>query len=171
MNFKVVSNSTPLIALSQVNRLDIIKELFGSIIIPDAVFIEVAVDKKGRAGKDEVSIAKWIRTMKVSNPLAADFLSVNLDPGEAEAITLSKEIKANLLLIDDKDGRKAAKSVDIPITGTVGVLLRYYEGKKEDFKLALDELIAKGFRLREQEYEKFLMMVNQDQDKEKGTDQ
>jgi predicted nucleic acid-binding protein len=171
VNFKVVSNSTPLIALSQVNRLDIIKELFGSIIIPDAVFIEVAADKKGRAGKDEVSIAKWIRTMKVSNPLAADFLSVNLDPGEAEAITLSKEIKANLLLIDDKDGRKAAKSVDIPITGTVGLLLRYYKGKKEDFKLALDELIAKGFRLSEQDYEKFLMMANKDQDKEKGTDQ
>ena len=171
MNFKVVSNSTPLIALSQVNRLDIIKELFGSIIIPDAVFIEVAADKKGRAGKDEVSIAKWIRTMKVSNPLAADFLSVNLDPGEAEAITLSKEIKANLLLTDDKDGRKAVKSVDIPITGTVGLLLRYYKGKKEDFKLALDELIAKGFRLSEQDYEKFLMMANKDQDKEKGTDQ
>ena len=171
MNFKVVSNSTPLIALSQVNRLYIIKELFGSIIIPDAVFVEVAADKKGRAGKDEVSIAKWIRTMKVSNPLAADFLSVNLDPGEAEAITLSKEIKANLLLIDDKDGRKAAKSVDIPITGTVGLLLRYYKGKKKDFKLSLDELIAKGFRLSEQEYEKFLMMANQDQDKEKGKDQ
>lgn len=170
MNFKVVSNSTPLIALSQVNRLDIIRELFGSIIIPDAVFIEIAADKKGRAGKDEVSIAKWIQTMKVSSPLAADFLSVNLDPGEAEAITLSKEIKADLLLIDDKDGRKAAKSVDIPITGTVGLLLRYYKGKKEDFKLALDELIAKGFRLSEQEYEKFLMMANQDLDKEKGTD-
>jgi len=170
VNFKVVSNSTPLIALSQVNRLDIIRELFGSIIIPDAVFIEIAADKKGRAGKDEVSIAKWIQTMKVSSPLAADFLSVNLDPGEAEAITLSKEIKADLLLIDDKDGRKAAKSVDIPITGTVGLLLRYYKGKKEDFKLALDELIAKGFRLSEQEYEKFLMMANQDLDKEKGTD-
>lgn len=165
MNFKVVSNSTPLIALSRINRLDIIKELFGSIVIPDAVFFEVAADKKGRAGKEEVSIAKWIRTMKVSNPLAADFLSVNLDPGEAEAITLSKEINADLLLIDDKDGRKAAKSVDIPITGTVGLLLRYYKGNKEDFKLALDELIAKGFRLSEQEYEKFLIMANQKQDK------
>lgn len=168
MIFKVVSNSTPLIALSQISRLNIIKELFGTIIIPDAVFIEVAADKKGRAGKDEVSIAKWIRTMKVSNPLAADFLSVNLDPGEAEAITLSKEITADLLLIDDKDGRKAAKSVDIPITGTVGLLLRYYKGKKEDFKLALDELIAKGFRLSEQEYEKFLMMANKNQDIEKN---
>ena len=81
MNFKVVSNSTPLIALSQINRLDIIKDLFGSIIIPDAV----------------------------------------------------------------------------------GLLLRYYRGKKEDFKLALDELIAKGFRLSEREYEKFLMMADQEQ--------
>jgi predicted nucleic acid-binding protein len=169
VNFKVVSNSTPLIALAKINRLDIIKELFGSIIIPDAVFIEVAADKKGRAGRDEVFLAKWVYTMKVSIPLAADFLSVNLDPGEAEAITLAKEIKADLLLIDDKDGRKAAKSVGIPITGTVGLLLRYYKGNREDFKLALDELIAKGFRLSEHEYEKFLKMANQGRDKEKGT--
>jgi predicted nucleic acid-binding protein len=161
VNFKVVSNSTPIIALSRINRLNIIKEFFGSIVIPDAVFIEVAADKKGRAGKDEVLIAEWIKTMNVSSPLAADFLSVNLDPGEAEAITLAKEIKADLLLIDDKDGRKAAKSVGIPITGTVGLLLRYYKGNREDFKLALDELIAKGFRLSEHEYEKFLKMANQ----------
>ena len=159
MNIKVVSNSTPLIALSKIDRLSIVKAFFGSIIIPTAVFVEVATDKKERAGKDEVSKAKWIHTEKVSNNLAVDILSANLDVGEAEAITLAKEIKADLLLIDDKDGRKAAKSVGIPITGTVGLLLRYYRGRKDDFKLALDELIAKGFRLSKKEYEKFLNMA------------
>ncbi|NIM13911.1 MAG: DUF3368 domain-containing protein [Candidatus Aminicenantes bacterium] len=74
-------------------------------------------------------------------------------------MNLKKEIKADLLLIDDKDGRKAAKSVGVPITGTVGLLLRYYRGRKDDFKLALDELIAKGFRLSKKEYKKFLNMA------------
>ncbi|NIM18088.1 MAG: DUF3368 domain-containing protein [Candidatus Aminicenantes bacterium] len=156
---KVVSNSTPLIALSKIDKLNIIKEFFDSIIIPDAVFIEVATDKKEREGKEEVLKAKWVQTQKVSNNLAVDILLVNLDVGEAEAITLAKEIKADLLLIDDKDGRKAAKSLGIPVTGTVGLLLRYYRGKKDDFKLALDELIAKGFRLSKEEYKKFLKMA------------
>ncbi len=159
MNIKVVSNSTPLIALSKIDKLNIIKEFFDSIIIPDAVFIEVATDKKEREGKEEVLKAKWVQTQKVSNNLAVDILLVNLDVGEAEAITLAKEIKADLLLIDDKDGRKAAKSLGIPVTGTVGLLLRYYRGKKDDFKLALDELIAKGFRLSKEEYKKFLKMA------------
>jgi predicted nucleic acid-binding protein len=159
VNLKVVSNSTPLIALSKIDRLSIVKEFFGSIIIPTAVFVEVATDNKERAGKAEVSKAKWIHSEKVSNNLAVDILSANLDVGEAEAITLAKEIKADLLLIDDKDGRKAAKSVGVPITGTVGLLLRYYRGRKDDFKLALDELIAKGFRLSKKEYKKFLNMA------------
>lgn len=159
MNMKVVSNSTPLIALSKINMLNIIKEFFGTIIIPDGVFIEVATDKIERAGKEEVAKAKWIKTKKITNNLAAEFLSVNLDVGEAEAITLAKEIEADLLLIDDRDGRKAAKSVGIPVIGTVGLLLRYYRGKKDDFKLALDELLAKGFRLSKKEYEKILKMA------------
>jgi predicted nucleic acid-binding protein len=158
VNLKVVSNSTPLIALSKINRLIIIEELLGSIIIPDAVFNEVTSDKKGRAGRNEVLNAKWIKTKKVSNDMVVDFLSVNLDLGEAEAITLAKEIKADLILLDEKSGRKIAKSVGIPVIGTVGLLLRYYRGKKDDFKLALDELIAKGFRLSEEEYQKILEM-------------
>ena len=61
-----------------------------------------------------------------------------------------------MLLIDDRDGRKSAKSIGIPFTGTVGILLRYYRGDREEFKLVLDELIAKGFRLSKKEYEKIL---------------
>jgi len=156
VSFKVVSNSTPLIALSKINKLHIIEEFFGSIIIPEAVFNEVGKDKKERAGKHEVLNSKWIKIKKVSNHLVVEFLLKNLDHGEAEAITLAKEINADLVLIDDKDGRKEAKSVGIPVTGTVGLLLRYYKGDWMGFKLALDELIARGFRLSKKEYERIL---------------
>ena len=157
MNLKVVSNSTPLIALSMINRFDILKDFFGSLAIPEAVYVEVAEDEKNRAGRDDVVNAEWIRTVEVSNHLAVDLLSSSLDPGEAEAITLAKELDADLLLIDDKDGRKSAKSIGIPFTGTVGILLRYYRGDREKLKLALDELIARGFRLSKKEYEKILV--------------
>jgi hypothetical protein len=75
VSLKVVSNSTPLIALSLINRFDILKDFFGSIVIPDAVYVEVVEDEKSRPGSDEVVKAEWIRTVKVSNHLAVDLLS------------------------------------------------------------------------------------------------
>jgi hypothetical protein len=84
------------------------------------------------------------------------FLSISLDAGEAEAIALAKEINADLVLLDDNDGRNIAGSVGIHFTGTIGLLLRYYQGQPADFKEALDELLAQGFRLSKAEYQKIL---------------
>ncbi len=159
MTLTVASNSTPLIALSKIGRFHIIEELFQSITIPEAVFDEVAGDTQNRPGCEQVSGAEWIRVKKIGNLLSSDFLKINLDAGEAEAITLAKEIKADLLLIDDRAGRKVAGAVGIPVTGTVGILLRYYKGDKTAFKAALDELIAKGFRLSKAEYARILDMA------------
>lgn len=158
MRLKVVSNSTPLIALSRIGRLGIIRELFNSIVIPKAVFLEVATDKKFRAGSTEVLEASWIQTIEVANTAVVDFLSVTVDAGESEAIALAKEIKADLLLIDDRDGRNMAESVGIAVTGTIGLLLRYYKGNQDNFKLALDELVAHGFRISREEYERVLIL-------------
>lgn len=158
MRLRVVSNSTPLIALSRIGRLAIIRELFNSIVIPKAVFSEVATDKKSRAGSGEVLEASWIQTVEVTNTAVVDFLSVTVDAGESEAIALAKEINADLLLIDDRDGRKMAESVGIAVTGTIGLLLRYYKGNKDNFRLALDELVAHGFRISREEYDRVLSL-------------
>lgn len=158
MTHKIISNSTPLIALSKINRLHIIKELFGAITIPKAVYREVVSDSKGRAGKNEVASASWITTKEVKNKLAIELLAVNVDLGEAEAIALAKELDADLLLIDDKAGRKTAQSVGIPIAGTVGLLLRYFRANRDEFKMVLDELVAKGFRIGRKEYDKMLKL-------------
>ena len=142
MNIKVVANSTPLIALSRINRFKILYELFVSIVVPDAVFKEVVTDMNGRAGCHEVMQADWIRHQTVQNRELVELLMVTVDAGEAEAIALAKEMKADLLIIDDADGRRMAEAVNIPISGTVGLLLRYYRGSPDVFKHALDELIA-----------------------------
>jgi len=59
-------------------------------------------------------------------------LRISLDAGEAEAIALAKEIGADLVLLDDSDGRNIAKSVGIMFTVTIGILLRYYHGHPTD---------------------------------------
>jgi hypothetical protein len=91
MGLTVVSNSTPIIALAKINRIDMLRELFGTITIPEAVYNEVSDDGKNRAGSSEVSDSEWIIMKQVHNRTAVDFLLVSVDLGEAEAIALAKE--------------------------------------------------------------------------------
>ncbi len=70
----VVANSTPLIALSKVGKLDLLKEIFGEIVIPQGVYDEVVVQGAGRPGAGRVRKAVWIRTERVRNKAMIDFL-------------------------------------------------------------------------------------------------
>jgi len=157
----VVSNSTPLIALASIGRFSALRELFTQIHIPQAVLSEVAGDKRRRAGSREVLAASWMNTFQVENIASVDFLRTLVDQGEAESIVLSRELNANLLLIDDKDGRKIAESAGITCVGTVGLLLRYYRLDADAFTVALDELVSKGFRLAPKEYRKIIQLALQ----------
>ena len=143
-----VSNSTPLIALSKIGKIELLHEYFGQIYIPKAVYEEVVVNGGFLYGAEEVAKADWIIVEDVENVLAVELLSMYLDAGESEAIVLAKE-KDCLLIIDDGDGRKAATNMDIDITGTVGVLLKAGMDGKIDLRESLDELNACGFRLSE----------------------
>jgi len=156
VKLRVVSNATPLIALSRIRRFHLLRDLFSEVIIPAAVYEEVVSAGRGRAGGPEVENAQWIIHHQVKNKDLVTFLSISLDAGEAEAIALAKEINADLVLLDDNDGRNIAGSVGIHFTGTIGLLLRYYQGQPADFKEALDELLAQGFRLSKAEYQKIL---------------
>lgn len=122
MNPVVVSNSTPLIALANIGLFSALRELFAQVHIPQAVLSEVVGDKKKRRpGSQEILAASWINTIRVENISSIDFLRTLVHQGEAEAIVLSRELNADLLLIDDKDGRKIAESVGITCVGTVGL--------------------------------------------------
>ncbi|MCX6680778.1 MAG: DUF3368 domain-containing protein [Methanothrix sp.] len=153
----VVCNSTPLIALAKINQLRLLKEFFEEIFIPEEVYDEVVRRGGSRAGASEVAACIWIRTEQVINRLAVDALCISLDKGEAEAIVLSSE-KGALLIIDDGDGRKAARQLGLKITGTIGVLLLASQEGMLDLKSTLDELKAAGFRLSDREYEKILSL-------------
>ena len=152
----VVSNATPLIALSRINRLELLKQYFAEIIIPEAVYREVVVAGGDLYGAKEVKNLDWVRVQKVKNNLAVKALETIVDKGEAEAITLAAEINANLLIIDDADGRKTALGLGLKITGTVGVLLMAAKEGKLELKGALDQLLAAGFRLSDKEYQRII---------------
>jgi predicted nucleic acid-binding protein len=116
---KVVVNSTPIIALSAIGHFDILKKLYNEIIIPEAVRDEVTV-KDNRL----LDGCPWVRVEAIRNLTAKEMFTSALHDGEVEVMLLSKEIDADLAIIDDGLARKHAKRLGLNITGTLGVLLR-----------------------------------------------
>ena len=81
MSKVVVADSTCLIGLSKIAKLDILRHLFDTILIPPAVFQEVAVLGKGRPGASEVVSSEWIQTHPIADQFAVDTLRMNLGAG------------------------------------------------------------------------------------------
>ena len=121
-----VVNSTPLIALSIVGRLGLLRDLFDQLFIPTSVYDEVVRGGRGRPGSSEVAQADWlvVRQPAETIPLPAELMG--LDPGEIDVILLSKEIQPDWVLIDEKLARQIAQAVGLRVKGTLGVLLVAY---------------------------------------------
>lgn len=120
---KVVSNTSPLINLSRIGRLDLLKSLFGELWIPRAVWQEVVVQGEGMMGAAWVRDASWIRTFDIQNQPLSLALQQQLDSGESEAIALALETHADVLLMDERLGRETAQHLGIRCVGLMGILL------------------------------------------------
>ncbi|MBI5013873.1 MAG: UPF0175 family protein [Deltaproteobacteria bacterium] len=144
----VVTNSEPIVALSAVGRLDLLPALFESVLVPAAVFREVAGAGLGRPGANELRRAAWARVVDVE-PSPGPPLSEELGPGEAETIALAARTGASLALLDDRRARRAAEDgYGVGVKGVAGLLL---EGKRRrilpSVRPLLDRMLAEGYRL------------------------
>lgn len=119
----VVADSSPLIALSRIGRLGLLQQMFGRLMVPDAVWREVTGCDPARAGVAEMLQTPWIERRSVSDMSLVNLLRQDLGAGESEAIVLAREVKADMLLIDERLGRSAATRLGLPITGLVGILI------------------------------------------------
>jgi len=119
----VVADSSPLIALCRIGRLELLRDLFGQLVIPEAVWQEVVASHPGKAGVTEIAAATWIGQQTVKDRPLVNLLRQDLGAGESEAIVLAREISADVLLMDERRGREAAKRLGITCTGLVGILL------------------------------------------------
>lgn len=117
----IVCDSSPLIALSIIDQLDLLDKLFGEVYVPLSVFSEVALESKPESHR----IKLWAKDKIISatnEPLKQSF-SILLDAGESEAMAIYFEKKADYLLIDEKKGRRVAAYNRINIIGSLGILL------------------------------------------------
>lgn len=148
----IVSDSSVLISLGGVGLLDLLREFHQTILIPPSVWMEVAEAPDSPPAASvvrEAHRAGWLKVQLPRNSPLVRSLAATLDQGEAEAIALAVELPAALLLIDESDGRRAARDLGIPLTGTIGILLRAkVEGRLASVKPVLDDLITRQrFRL------------------------
>ncbi len=119
----VVSDATPLIGLAKIDQLHLLKDLFGTIVIPQAVYDEVVTHAPNRPGAVEVSQATWIQIQSVADKTRVAYLRSDLDKGEAEALVLAGELAADWILLDEPKARLAAQLLGLKFIGTVGLLL------------------------------------------------
>jgi predicted nucleic acid-binding protein len=117
----VVLNNTPLVALWSIGRLDLLRDLFGEILIPQAVEAEfLAMDRSLR--EKSLAASPWVRVAELAQPRRA-LAFAGLDRGEAEVIALAEETGARLVVLDERKGRRFAERLELPLTGTLGLLL------------------------------------------------
>ena len=132
----IVSDSTCLIGLERINRLDIPPQLYNKFWIPAAVSTEIGFS------------LPWLEVRQVQNQTLVSSLRSQVGWGESEAIALSIEIENATILLDDKKARRIAEQFGLPITGTVGMLLKAKRrGVVEAIAPVLDALESAEFRV------------------------
>ena len=158
----VVSDTTTLSNFLQIDRLDLLPALFGTVIIPPAVYQELVVLDQFGIDTQPIQQADWLqRQLPDPNALLVK-LKIDLDQGEAEAIALALALQADYLLMDEQLGRAQAQSLNLPILGSLGVLLRAKQANLIALvKPEMDNLIQCGFWISDALYQKVLKLAKE----------
>jgi len=141
----IISDSTTLIILSDLERFDLLSNLFEEVFVPQSVYEEITIKKP-------LDNTSFISIRQAADTELLKTLYALLDKGESEAIALAMEMGLPLI-IDEKKGRKIARNHGVKIIGLLGIL---YLNIKKDYlneteaRTFLKEAIAHGYRISQQ---------------------
>jgi len=142
----VVADTSPLHYLVLIDETNLLPYLFGTVLIPNAVFEELthpgAPELTRRWAQNPPG---WVEVRAITSSPSPELLK--LDPGEREAIQLALELEIDTVLLDDADGRRKAEELHLEVRGTLGILERAAKLGKIDFRQALEKLEGTNFRL------------------------
>lgn len=156
---KVVCDTNVIIDLSNIRSLDLLKDLFDEVLIPDEVREELIAGEKGGIEDADIkkAVTEWISVKEVEDRFALENMKVHIDKGESACIVLYKEIDADLLAINDLKARGVAHALGIRIIGTLGILLLAKEkGLIQKIQPVIDELRKIGAYMSNSLYNRIL---------------
>lgn len=140
----IFSNTTPFIALSSIQQLDLLPQLFGQIHVVGEVVDECKVG--GNIYVPDLQQFAWIKIVQ-SLPVVHNTILLNLDKGEKHTIDMAKQLGAPKVLIDEKIGRAIAEYMGLQVMGTLGVLLKAKkQGLIPSFRNCTQEMLDHGIR-------------------------
>lgn len=157
----VVSDTTPLISLMKIGKLDLVNHLFGEVQIPNAVYEELVSNTRFPDESRQIRECSFIKRVDVADVQSVKLLrrSAGLDTGESEAIVLSDSLSVSLLLMDEAKGRQVAMQMGIRIMGTIGMLLAAYKEEllsKEEILHCIEILKTTGRHISERLYKQLM---------------
>lgn len=161
----VVSDTTPLISLLKIDRIGLLEKLFGQVLIPQAVFDELTADERFKLEADQIRRKQFIKVEAVKNSESVSILkrATGLDQGESEAIILTDEQNADVLLMDEAKGRTISFQMGFKIMGTIGILMAAYEEDEltaDEVRKCVEGLQRAGRHISHKHYQMLLDKLN-----------
>ncbi|MCR5621677.1 MAG: DUF3368 domain-containing protein [Treponema sp.] len=156
----VVADTTPIISLLKIKRLDLLNKLFGDIQIPLGVFEELTRNPDFTDESEEISHCSFIQIQSVDGREVSLFRkATGLDQGESEALVLTDKINADLVLLDEIKARQVAKAIGFNIMGTIGILKTAYNEMfitADEIRMAVETLRSTGRHIGEKVFSALL---------------
>lgn len=150
----VISNSSPLIALAQIGRLDLLRHLHPEVLIPPAVAIEIT--------PTIARLPDWLTIQALRVPRQPPTVSSAIGIGEHEVISLGLELHASRLILDEQPARRLAASLGLPVIGIIGLLLAGKDrGLLAKIRPELDRLLAVRFFMDQELYDRAMRQARE----------
>jgi hypothetical protein len=142
-----VRNTSPISNLASIGRLNLLKSQYSAVWVPDAVAKELMAhaDPVARNLIQSATRERWIQVGNMEDSRLLRLLLLQLHQGEAEAIALATDLKADIVLIDEQEARQLASRTGLAVTGVLGILLRAkHAGEISAIKPEIDLLRSKA---------------------------
>lgn len=163
---RVVCNSSPLIGLTKIGKLDLLWDIFDEVFIPEAVFREIvygnAMQKTGALELENAVHDRKISVFKVENQPMVEQMQGRLHRGEVEVIVGAKELGIQTVIIDDRSARNLAEALLFTSIGIIGILVLAKKTRKiVEVKPLLNALVESGYRISKNLYERTLTIAGE----------
>ena len=156
----VVADTSPLLNLALISRLDLLESQFSEVTIPRQVWEELEAGNDGLDALRDLRENGFLTVVEVERSDLFVEIFHELDLGETAAICYAVVRDADLVLLDEKEGRRVARRHDLTITGVVGVLLQGANAGDVELEQELDALRDAGFWISDDLYSEILSKVD-----------